>query len=41
MATELQTIPLLNLAVILAPVAVVIGVLFRWSLRGLNALYSV
>ncbi|RLA06264.1 MAG: ABC transporter permease [Gammaproteobacteria bacterium] len=41
MATELQTIPLLNLAIIFAPVAVVVVVLFRWSLNGLNALYSV
>ena len=41
MATDLQTIPLLNLAVILVPVALVIVVLFRWSLQGFNALYSV
>lgn len=41
MATELQTIPLLNLAIIFAPVVVVILILFRWSLNGLNALYSV
>lgn len=41
MATELQTIPLLNLAIIFAPVVVVIFILFRWSLNGLNALYSV
>lgn len=41
MAAELQTIPLLNLATIFVPVAVVIIVLFRWSLGGLNAIYSV
>ena len=41
MTTALQTIPLLNLTVILIPVTVVIGVLFRWSLQGFNALYSV
>lgn len=41
MATELQTIPLLNLAIIFAPVVVVIFILFRWSLNGLDALYSV
>lgn len=41
MTTELQTIPLLNLAIIFAPVTVVIFVLFRWSLNGLNAIYSV
>jgi len=41
MTIELQTIPLLNLAIIFAPVVVVVLILFRWSLNGVNALYSV
>ncbi len=41
MTSEIQAIPLLNLLFVLAPVALVIGILFRWSLQGFNALYSV
>ena len=41
MTSEIQAIPLVNLLFVLAPVALVIGILFRWSLQGFNALYSV
>lgn len=37
----LQTIPLLNLGVILIPVFFVIGILYRWSLEGGVAVYSI
>ncbi|MBL4584591.1 MAG: ABC transporter permease [Pseudomonadales bacterium] len=41
MTTEPQLLPFAQLLVVLVPVAVVIGILFQWSLQGLNALYSV
>lgn len=41
MTAELQIIPLLNLSVVFVPVLLVIAILFRWSLHGFHALYSV
>jgi putative ABC transport system permease protein len=38
---SLQTIPLINLAFAFIPVAVTIGILYKWSLNSANALYAV
>ena len=38
---DLQTIPLLNLSIILLPVIVVIGILYRWSVESGAAAYSI
>lgn len=38
---NLETIPLLNLSLVLLPVAVVIWILFRWSVGGGTGLYAV
>ena len=36
----LQTIPLLNLALVFVPAFITIGILFKWSLNASNALYA-
>lgn len=41
METSIQTIPLLNLAVAVIPVAALIVILYRWSLDSAHALYGV
>jgi len=41
MATSIQTIPLLNLAITFIPAMVVIAILLKWSLNASNALYAV
>jgi UDP-glucose/iron transport system permease protein len=41
MATEIQTIPLLNLTITFIPALIVIGILFKWSLQASNALYAI
>ncbi len=41
MSSALQTIPLPNLAIAFLPVAIVITLLFRWSLDGRTAIYAV
>jgi len=41
MNSALQTIPLANLAIAFIPVAIVITLLFRWSLDGRTAIYAV
>jgi putative ABC transport system permease protein len=38
---SLETIPLINLAFAFIPVAVTIGILYKWSLNSANALYAV
>ena len=37
----LQTIPLMNLALVFVPALITIGILFKWSLNASNALYAV
>jgi putative ABC transport system permease protein len=41
MNSSIQTIPLINLALVFIPVLLVVGVLYRWSLGYHNALYAV
>ena len=41
MNSALETIPLANLAIAFIPVAIVIALLFRWSLDGRTAIYAV
>jgi putative ABC transport system permease protein len=41
MNSSIQTIPLINLALVFIPVLLVVGVLYRWSLGYSNALYAV
>lgn len=41
MQSTVQTIPLINLAIIFLPVLVVIGLLYKWSLEAGTALYSI
>ena len=36
----LQTIPLLNLALVFVPALITVGILFKWSLNASNALYA-
>ena len=38
---SVQTIPLINLVIIFIPVMVVIGILFKWSLKAKNGLYAI
>lgn len=39
--TTIQTIPLINLAYTFIPVAIVLGILVKWSLNARNALYAI
>ena len=41
MTTEIQTIPLSNLVITFIPALIVIGILFKWSLKASNALYAI
>jgi putative ABC transport system permease protein len=41
MNNSVQSIPLFNLALAFLPVAVVVGILFRWSIGGWTAVYAV
>jgi putative ABC transport system permease protein len=41
MTQAIQTIPLINLAVAFVPVALTIGLLYKWSLDAGNALYAI
>ena len=40
MNSSIQTIPLVNLALVFIPVFIVIGILYRWSMEYGNALYA-
>ncbi len=41
MTATIQTIPLINLAIIFIPALVVIGIMFKWSLNASNAIYAI
>lgn len=41
MSSSVQTIPVINLTLMALPVALVIGVMFNWSLSGWKAIYAV
>lgn len=41
MNASIQTIPIINLLLMILPVTLVIGVMFRWSLNGWNAIYAI
>ena len=41
MNSTVQTIPFLNLALVFVPALVAVGILFKWSLGGGNAIYAI
>ncbi|MBN1377661.1 MAG: ABC transporter permease [Gammaproteobacteria bacterium] len=41
MSASIQTIPIPNLILMVVPVLIVIGYMFKWSLNGWNAVYAV